>query len=135
MCQLDLYYLYHSSKSTTCHLEFYFNFNKSILRKLALSANGSCPLPHQTFIATPLLPCVPSDPPICKYTGNGSVGPANDDLTKAIHAFVHFSLVVSKESLLFCDLQGLDICNSLCHASSPLPIQRDTQFKGCSLPY
>ena len=33
---------------------------------------------------------------------------------KAIHAFVHFSLVVLKESLLFCDLQGLDIPTTPC---------------------
>ena len=38
---------------------------------------------------------------------NGEIGSATDDLTKAIHAFAHFSLIYSHGHLLFCDLQGI----------------------------
>lgn len=95
-----------TSKSRFRCVGFYFNFKDSIFGELVPPASGCCRLPHRHFIATPLLPCGPSDPPIDKYTGNGSVGPANNDLTKAIHAFVHFTLTASQNSLLLCDLQG-----------------------------
>jgi hypothetical protein len=60
------------------------------------------------------LPCGTVDPPVEKFTGNGSLGLAKDDITKAIHAFAHYSLVISENNLLFCDLQGMshDLYNS-----------------------
>ncbi|KIM49865.1 hypothetical protein M413DRAFT_408231 [Hebeloma cylindrosporum] len=86
---------------------FYFNFESSILGRLVPSASSqSCPLPHRIFIATPLLPCGDADPKVKKFTGNDSIGPANDDMTKAIHAFAHFSAIYSSRRLLLCDLQG-----------------------------
>ncbi|KAF8168900.1 hypothetical protein BJ912DRAFT_862426, partial [Pholiota molesta] len=64
-------------------------------------------LPYQYFIATPLLPYGDADPKIKKFTGNGEIGIPQDDITKAIHAFAHFSVVYSHSGLLFCDLQGM----------------------------
>lgn len=89
-------------------LEFYFNFPDSILGILQHSStsSGSTPVPFQDFIATPLLPCGLVDPKVRKYTGNENFGDASDDMTKAIHAFVHFSVAYSQDSILFCDLQG-----------------------------
>lgn len=87
--------------------EFYFNFEGSIFGKLIPSAfEDGLPLPHLHFIATPLLPCGEADGPIKKFTGNGSIGDASDHMTKAVHAFAHFSVVYSQSSILFCDLQG-----------------------------
>lgn len=87
--------------------EFYFNFEGSIFGKVIPSpTSGSRPLPHKYFLATRLLPCGPHDPKIQKFTGNGTIGPAEDHLTKAIHAFVHFSLIYSGNDVLICDLQG-----------------------------
>jgi len=87
-------------------VEFYFNYEGSIFGKCVDSPWDGCYLPHIYFIATPLLPCGAADPLVEKYTGNGTLGPATDDMSKAIHAFVHWSLVVSDNTLLFCDLQG-----------------------------
>jgi hypothetical protein len=71
-------------------------------------------LPYTTFIATPLLPSGRLNAPIQKFTGNGEIGTADDDLTKAIHAFVHFALVYTRKSFLLCDLQGWSkLCNTL----------------------
>jgi len=74
--------------------------------------SNSRPLPHLYFIATPLLPCGPVDPKVEKFTGNGDIGPASDHMTKAIHAFAHFSAVYTQNNLLICDLQGMHIPNS-----------------------
>lgn len=91
-------------------LAFYFNFKSSILGEL-IGEKRSDIVPHVHFIATPLLPCGKADSKIQKFTGHNEVGPATDDITKAIHAFAHFSLVYSHEHLVFCDLQGSEACN------------------------
>ena len=85
-------------------IEFYFNFQNSILGTMLEDSFGSLPFRH--FIATPLLPCSTIDAPIKKFTGNGELGEANDHMTWAIHAFAHFSVVYSHENIVFCDLQG-----------------------------
>ncbi|EDR01156.1 uncharacterized protein LACBIDRAFT_312494 [Laccaria bicolor S238N-H82] len=95
------------SSGVTTIPEFYFNFEASIFGKvIPTPASGSCPLPHKYFLATPLLPCRPHDATVQKFTGNGTIGTADDHLTKAIHAFAHFSLVYSSHDILLCDLQG-----------------------------
>lgn len=87
--------------------EFYFNFEDSIFGKFVPSStSGSRNLPHPYFIATPLLPCSAVDAPVKKFTGNDSIGDAHDHLTKAVHAFAHFSVIYSHSNILFCDLQG-----------------------------
>jgi Alpha-kinase family len=87
--------------------EFYFNFEDSIFGKIVPSVtSGSRCLPHEYFIATPLLPCSAVDGLVKKFTGNDSIGDANDHLTKAVHAFAHFSVIYSHSNILFCDLQG-----------------------------
>jgi hypothetical protein len=63
-------------------------------------------MPHQHFLATLLLPCGKVDSKIRKFTGNDNIGTAHDDMTKAIHAFAHYSLLYSQQHILFCDLQG-----------------------------
>lgn len=86
---------------------FYFNFKDSFYGEIEpLSASGHRTLPHLGFLATPLLPCGRYDDPVRKFTGSDNLGPANDNLTQAIHAFVHFAWVYSREQLLFCDMQG-----------------------------
>ena len=88
-------------------LEFYFNFPSSILGELVPSVSSqSRPLPYRHFLATPLLPCGEADPQIKKFTGNDQIGVADDNMTQAIHAFAHFSVIYSQKNLLFCDLQG-----------------------------
>ena len=52
-----------------------------------------------------LLPCGIFDK-VTKFTGSDDIAPAADAMTKAIHAFTHFSYVYSKGFWLFCDLQG-----------------------------
>ncbi|KJA15082.1 hypothetical protein HYPSUDRAFT_149593 [Hypholoma sublateritium FD-334 SS-4] len=86
---------------------FYFNFKDSFYGEIEpLSASGRRTLPHVGFLATPLLPCGRFDDPVKKFTGSDNLGPASDDLTCAIHAFVHFAWVYSREQILFCDVQG-----------------------------
>ncbi|KAF8967103.1 kinase-like domain-containing protein [Flammula alnicola] len=86
---------------------FYFNFKDSFYGEIEpLSASGRRTFPHLGFLATPLLPCGRYDDPVQKFTGSDNLGPANDGLTQAIHAFVHFAWVYSREQLLFCDMQG-----------------------------
>jgi hypothetical protein len=88
-------------------IEFYFNFEGSIFGKVIPSpTSGSRPLPQKYFLATRLLPCGPHDVKVQKFTGNGTIGTAEDHLTKAVHAFVHFSLAYSDNDVLICDLQG-----------------------------
>lgn len=71
-------------------------------------SSGSRIIPHQYFLATLLLPCGKVDGGTRKFTGNDEIGSAPvDDLTKAVHAFAHFSLLYSQEHILFCDLQGV----------------------------
>ncbi|KAF8341800.1 kinase-like domain-containing protein, partial [Amanita rubescens] len=92
---------------------FYFNFKGSILGELIVKRRSEPRnIAHVHFIATPLLPCGKADSKVQKFTGNNEAGPATDDITKAIHAFAHFSLVYSHEHLVFCDLQG-NLTNNL----------------------
>ena len=87
---------------------FYFNFTDSIFGEIQGSVtSGSRIVPHQHFLATLLLPCGKVDGGIQKFTGNDEIGEASDDITKAIHAFAHFSLLYSQQHILFCDLQGV----------------------------
>ena len=82
--------------------EFYFNFKGAILGQIIPSPTSeSRPIPYLTFLATPLLPCGPLDAPVKKFTGNGTIGEADDHMTRAIHSFAHFSVLYSQESLLF----------------------------------
>lgn len=88
-------------------LAFYFNFKGSILGELIpCPISNEIPIPHAHFLATPLLPCGVVDGAVRKFTGNGQIGDADDDITKAVHAFAHFSLLYSQNNVLFCDLQG-----------------------------
>ena len=95
---------------------FYVNFKDSILGDMVIE-RGLSPkkFTHSRFIATPLLPCGKADSKVMKFTGSAEVGEATDDMTKAIHAFAHFSLVFSHEHLVFCDLQGTahNLCRNL----------------------
>ncbi|KAF8952860.1 hypothetical protein BDZ97DRAFT_1909005 [Flammula alnicola] len=70
---------------------------------------GATSIPSARFIATPLLPCGELDGKIQKFTGNDEFGDANDHLTKAIHAFSHFTAVYTQKNIVLCDLQG-EIC-------------------------
>ncbi len=97
-------------------LAFYFNFKGSILGKLIVKRRSEPRnFAHLHFIATPpVLPCGKADSKVQKFTGNDEVGPATDDISKAIHAFAHFSLVYSHGHLVFCDLQGNPTDNLSC---------------------
>ncbi|KAF8231281.1 hypothetical protein L208DRAFT_1277858, partial [Tricholoma matsutake] len=53
-----------------------------------------------------LLPCGKLHGGVRKFTGSDDIGEALDDITKAVHAFTHFSLLYSSHHMLFCDLQG-----------------------------
>jgi hypothetical protein len=91
---------------------FYFNAAGSILGTLVLDEQRrldgvTCILPYNSFIATPLLPCSKIDRPVQKFTGNDSFGKSDDDLTKAIHAFTHFTLIYTRKSVIVTDLQGM----------------------------
>lgn len=69
--------------------------------------NGvKCILPFNSFIATRLLPCSEIDRPIQKFTGNDSLGEAKDDMTMAIHAYTHFTSIVTRSTVVVTDLQG-----------------------------
>ena len=111
--------LIYSTSRTVIVTEFYFNFKTSIFGEVIPSPiSNSRPLPHLYFITTPLLPCGRIDPKIEKFTGNGDIGLASDHMTKAIHAFTHFSAVYTQNNLLICNLQGMHIPNS-CTSSGP----------------
>lgn len=91
------------------HLDFYFNFTDSIwgqLESRTMSDGTSTILPHTYFLATRLLPCGMFDKHL-KFTGSDNIAPAMNPITKAIHAFAHFSYVYSKGFLVFSDLQGI----------------------------
>ncbi|KIK59295.1 hypothetical protein GYMLUDRAFT_1004687 [Collybiopsis luxurians FD-317 M1] len=88
---------------------FYFNYDDAFLgvlepefyEQLSEIAN------YKEFLATPLLPCSEADPQIAKYTGNDDVGEApKDRLTSLMHAYMHYTYVMTKKTLLICDLQG-----------------------------
>ena len=87
--------------------EFSFNFEHSIFGCLrSLRESSSQHLPYKHFIATPLLSCDKLNASIQEFTGSDDIGNAMNDITKAIHAFKHFSLIYTKHTHLFCDLQG-----------------------------
>ena len=88
-------------------IAFYFNFKQSILGEFIPSPLfAELPIPHRYFLATPLLLSGVVNGEVRKFTGNGQIGPANDDITRTAHAFAHFSLLYSQRNILFCDLQG-----------------------------
>ncbi|KAK2459392.1 hypothetical protein APHAL10511_008590 [Amanita phalloides] len=75
---------------------FYFNFKDMFYGEIEpLSASRHCSIPHIGFLATPLLPCGHFDDPVKKFTGSDNLGPANDSMTQAVHAFVHFAWIYS----------------------------------------
>ncbi|KAF7971587.1 hypothetical protein HWV62_20754 [Athelia sp. TMB] len=86
---------------------FAFNFTDSVLGTIKFEPSQKRVLPFTHFIATPLLPCGKFDSGIVKYTGNDQMGEATDDITKAIHAFTHFTHIYTRRSIVLCDLQGL----------------------------
>ena len=96
---------------TQCQLltpAFYFNFKDAFYGGIEpISASGHRSIPHIGFLATPLLPCGRFDDPVKKYSGSDILGPANDTMTQAVNAFVHFGWIYSREQILFCDMQGL----------------------------
>ncbi|KAF8625620.1 hypothetical protein AX17_006805 [Amanita inopinata Kibby_2008] len=97
--------------------KFYFNFKDSIFGEMSGSVTESEGriVPHQHFLATRLLPCGKVDGNVRKFTGSDNIGDASDDITKAIHAFAHFSLLYSHGHILFCDLQGAyDLRGAMC---------------------
>ena len=96
-----------TSSKTGSNTAFYFNFRGSFYGELACPVDVPCVIRYRQFLVTPLLPCGELDGKIQKFTGNADLGPASDAMTKAIHAFAHFSLLYSHGFLLFCDLQGL----------------------------
>lgn len=92
-------------------LAFYFNFKDSFYREIeplssSTSGRRGHGLPHLGFLATPLLPCGRFDNPVKKFSGSDELGPANDLMTQAVHAFVHFAWIYSYKRLVFCDMQG-----------------------------
>jgi hypothetical protein len=93
--------------------EFYFNSQHAILGAFSLDDvenrkhnDVPCILPFDSFLATPLLPCSDIDRPVQKFTGSDSLGPAKDDLTMALHAYTHFTVVFTRRSVIITDLQG-----------------------------
>ncbi|KAF8801852.1 hypothetical protein BYT27DRAFT_7114029, partial [Phlegmacium glaucopus] len=77
--------------------------------------SGSRLILHKPFLATLLLPCGKVDGKVKKFTGSDCVGDACDNMTKAVHAFAHWSLLYSHKHILFCDLQGaLDLKGVMC---------------------
>ena len=90
-------------------LEFWFNYKNSYLGSLVNNNNGgnSARLPFQSFIATCLLPCGPTDKDVTKFTGNNSLNSAKDSITQIIHAFTHFAYKYTRNNMFFCDLQGM----------------------------
>jgi hypothetical protein len=68
--------------------------------------DGDIPVVAAHFLATRFCPSGQVDKPIQKFTGNDLAGEASDSITKAIHAFAHFTLVYTSDEILFADLQG-----------------------------
>ncbi|TFK19538.1 hypothetical protein FA15DRAFT_724234 [Coprinopsis marcescibilis] len=93
--------------STALVPDLYFNFSDSIFSNFIV---GEADRPgfsayHKYFIATLLFPCGPANKPITKFTRNDLMGKADDTLTLALHAFMHYSYVYSQLHFVFCDLQ------------------------------
>lgn len=86
---------------------FRFNVEDAILGSVLPEDMSPAVLPYRHFLATKLLPCGEMDGQVVKFTGNGDIGEAHDDITKAIHAFVHFVLVYTRRTVLLCDVQGI----------------------------
>ncbi|KAJ7587627.1 hypothetical protein C8J56DRAFT_740389, partial [Mycena floridula] len=60
------------------------------------------------FIASRLLPCTAADVSVKKYTSDDNVGPPpTDRLTEVLHAYTHFTYVMSNHHFLVSDLQGI----------------------------
>lgn len=93
-----------------CRTGFNINFKGTILGRLHPNQQGHG-LPYEYFLATPLLPCGRFDGRVKKFTGNEEFGSVSDHdmLTQAIHAFVHFGCVFTRDTLLLCDIQGVSI--------------------------
>ncbi|KAF5372080.1 hypothetical protein D9758_005094 [Tetrapyrgos nigripes] len=91
--------------------KFQFNFLGAFVGTLSAASSFETLVhapPFEHFLATPLLPCGPADPPVQKYTGYDNVGASPSDRTTALmHAFMHYSYKLSKGGLLLCDLQGV----------------------------
>ncbi|KAJ3727490.1 hypothetical protein C8R42DRAFT_572164, partial [Lentinula raphanica] len=89
--------------------EFRFNYPGAFIGKLVDEDIENIAHFHE-FLATPLLPCGEADSPIAKYTGNDNVGepPRTDrSITALMHAYMHYTYVMSGKSLLICDIQGM----------------------------
>ena len=88
----------------SAHLKtvFQVNFDGAFMGKVTTEADSTLPA---YFLATRLLPCSSFDA-LKKFTGNKSVLPPTDAISKAIHAFAHYSLLYTKGYLVLCDLQG-----------------------------
>jgi len=107
---------------------FYFNFARAIFGEfIPCPISNELPIPYPYFIATPLLPCGTVNGGVRKFTGNGQVGSADDDITKSAHAFVHFSLLYSLKTILFCDLQGKS-CSRTFSVESRLRTHNNSKF-------
>ncbi|KAJ3837557.1 kinase-like domain-containing protein [Lentinula raphanica] len=89
--------------------KFRFNYPGAFIGKLVDEDIENIAHFHE-FLATPLLPCGEADSPIAKYTGNDNVGepPRTDrSITALMHAYMHYTYVMSGKSLLICDIQGM----------------------------
>jgi hypothetical protein len=107
---------------------FYFNFQGSIYGEIRASrSSGSRIVPHNFFLATLLLPCGKLDGKVRKFTGSDDIGDAPDSMTKAVHAFAHWSLLYSQGHILFCDLQG-----TLNRTPNPSRRNWETSFNRCT---
>ncbi|KAJ6607860.1 hypothetical protein B0H10DRAFT_1817039 [Mycena sp. CBHHK59/15] len=89
-------------------LAFRFNAEGAILGVLEPTDNdGTQLLPFKDFLATRYLRVGRWDQPIHKFTGNTDCGdPPRDALTTTIHAFTHYTIVFTAETMVLCDLQA-----------------------------
>ena len=71
------------------------------------TSEGKFILPYRYFLATPLLPCRAIDGGLRKFCGNEELGVPEDHLSMAVHAYIHFSWLLSGSHIFFCDLQGM----------------------------
>jgi len=100
-------------------------FLRSTVPKFKFHTEGACvgrtitllspfdhntPLPHESFLATRLLPHGPTDPKFRKFNGHDPkhlvIPDKEDHIASALYAFMHFVLLMSKNKLIICDLQG-----------------------------
>jgi len=71
-----------------------------------------------------------------KFTGNDDIGDALDHMTKAIHAFAHFSVVYSQNNILLCDLQGApDFNGKMCLIDPQAHTEESSRQKNVPVPY